>query len=179
MTATFDLDSALIINESLTTRPQRFRAVNAISGEVAEIRQTVRACVQVDRLERAATLMRRLNVVYKPDASELTAAHNEYLRELVLKIRRSKDPQVLRRMQKWFEVDLRGIGVIPDAVTYALMIQAALQESNPKRFNRTVKRYMLLADEAGLRDNVMQLILLMSGEQDTGRITEVCENCSK
>lgn len=177
VTAVFDPESALIINEDLTTRPQRFRAINAnaISGEVAEIRQTVRACVQVDRLERAATLMRRLNEIYKPNSSELIAAHNDYLRELVHKIRCSKDLRTLRRMQRWFEVDLRKIGVTPDAVTYALMIQAALQGSNPKRVDRSVKRYMSLAGEAGLRDNVMQLILLMSGEQDTGRITEVSE----
>lgn len=178
VTATFDPDSALVINNDLTTRPLRFRAnrINAISGDVAEIRQTVRACVQVDRVERAATLMRRLNDIYKPHASELTALHNEYLRELVHKIRCSKDPRTLGRMERWFEVDLRGVGVIPDAVTYALMIQAALQGSNPKRLDRCVKRYMSLAGEAGLRDEVMQLILLMSGEQDTGRITKVSEN---
>ena len=172
VTPTFDPDSALIINESLTTRPPRFRAVNAISGEVVEILKTVRACIQVDRLERAATLMRRLNELYKPHASELVTAHNDYLREIVHKVRQSKDLQVLRRIHKWFEVDLRGIGVIPDAVTYALMVQAALQESSTKRVARTVKRYLCLADEAGVRDKVMQVILLMSGDQETGRITE-------
>lgn len=176
VTTTFDPESALIINDSVTTRPPRFRAVNAISGEVVEIRQTIRACIQVDRFERAATLMRRLNEIYKPDASELVAAHHDFLRELVQKIRHSKDPQVLRLIHKWFEVDLRKVGVVPDAVTYALMIQAALQESSPKRVDRTVKRYMFLADQAGIRDNVMQLILLMSGEQNTGRVTEVCQN---
>ena len=175
VTAAFDPDSALVINDGLITRPLRFRAIraNAISGEVVEIRQTVRACVQVGRLERAATLMRRLNEIYKLDAPELIAAHNEYLQELVHKIRCSKDPRTLKRTQRWFEVDVRGVGVVPDAVTYALMIQAALQGSNPKRVDRSVKRYMSLAGEAGVRDYVMQLILLMSGEQDTGRITEV------
>lgn len=178
VTPAFDPDSALIINDSVTTKPPRFRAVNAISGEVEEIRQTIRACIQVDRLGRAATLMRRLNEIYKPDAPELVAAHNDFLRELVHKIRHSKDPQVLRLIHKWFEVDLRKIRVVPDAVTYALMIQAGLQESSPKRVDRTVKRYMFLADQAGIRDNVMQVILLMSGEQNTGRITEVCLNYS-
>ena len=33
---------------------------------------------------------------------------------------------------------------------------------------------MSLADEAGIRDNVMQALLLMFSEQDIGRITEVC-----
>lgn len=175
VTATFDPDSALIIKEDLSMKPQRFRAIKAraISGEVAEIRQTVRACVQVDRLERAATLMRRLNEIYKPHASELIAAHNEYLRELVNKIRLSKDSRILKRMQRWFEVDLRGIGVVPDAVTYALMIQAALRGPFPQKVARSVKRYLLLAGEAGLKDDVMQQVLHMSGAQDTGRITEV------
>lgn len=174
VTPTFDPDSALIIHESLIAQPQRFRAVNAISGEVVEILQTLRACVQVDRLERAATLMRRLNEIYKPNALELVKAHNDYLRELVQKLRHSKDPRILKRIHKWFEVDLRGIGVVPDATTYALMIQAALQESSYKKVDRTVRRYMFLADEAGVRHNVMQVLLLMFSEQDIGRITEVC-----
>ncbi len=172
----FDPNSPLIINDKLETTPRRFRSTNAISGEVVEILRTLRACIQVDRLERAATLMRRLNEIYKPNATELLAAHNEYLRELVQKTRHTKDSQILRHIHKWFEVDLRGIGVIPDATTYALMVEAALQESSPKRVDRTVKRYMYLAGEAGIRDNVMQVILTISGDQNVGRIIEVGKN---
>lgn len=168
-----DRITPIVVKELFATSPQRFRSVNAISGEVGEIKRTIRACIQVGRLGRAATLMRRLNEIYKPKAPELLAAHNSYLRELVLKVVKTKDQQVLKDIHKWFEVDLRGVLVVPDATTYALMIQAALQESNVKKINRTVRRYMSLADKAGVRDLVMQIMLVISNEQDIGRVTQV------
>lgn len=168
-----DRITPIVVKELFAANSQRFRSVNGISGEVSEIKQTIRACVQVGRLERAATLMRRLNEIYKPKAPELLAAHNIYLRELVLRVVKTKDQEVLKGIHKWFEVDLRGMLVVPDATTYALMIQAALQESNVKKIDRTVRRYVSLADEAGIRDMVMQIMLVISNEQDIGRVTQV------
>lgn len=169
----FDPRHLTIINEALTSQPPKLRSVNAISGEVSDIIQTMHACVQVGRLERAALMMRRLNDIYKPDTSELLAVHNEYLRELVQKITQTKDQTIVKDIHKWFELDLRGVGVIPDASTYALMIQAALQESNTKRGNRTIKRYVLLADEAGVRDEAFSILQILCNDQDFGRIAQV------
>ena len=169
----FDPRHLMIINEALTSQPPKLRSVNAISGEVSDIIQTMHACVQVGRLERAALMMRRLNNIYKPDTSELLAVHNEYLRELVLKIAQTKDQTMVKDIHKWFELDLRGVGVIPDASTYALMIQAALQDSNTKRGIRTMKRYILLADEAGLRDEAFSILQILCNDQDFGKIAQV------
>lgn len=169
----FDPRHLTIINEALTSQPPKLRSVNAISGEVSDIIQTMHACVQVGRLERAALMMRRLNNIYKPDTSELLAVHNEYLRELVHKIVQTKDQTMVKDIHKWFELDLRGVGVIPDASTYALMIQAALQELNTKKGNRTIKRYILLADEAGVRDEAFSILQILCNDQDFGRIAQV------
>lgn len=169
----FDPRRLTIINEALTSQPPKLRSVNAISGEVSDIIQTMHACVQVGRLERAALMMRRLNDIYKPDTSELLAVHNEYLRELVHKNAQTKDQTRVKDIHKWFELDLRGVGVIPDASTYALMIQAALQELNTKRGDRTIKRYVLLAHEAGFRDEVFSILQILCNDQDFGRIAQV------
>lgn len=136
--------------------------------------QTLRACFKIGRFGRAATLMRRLNEIYRPDTPQLLAAHNEYLRELIDRITNTKDQQLLKDLHKWFEVDLRGVGVVPDATTYALMIKAALQELDPKKVNRTIRRYMSLAAAvAGMQDRVMEIMLLLLNEQDIGRVTRV------
>ena len=171
----FDPSSTIVIRDSPSTIPRRFRTVNAISGEIAEIQQTLHACLQVGRFERAAVLMRRLNKIHKSDAPELLACHNNYLRELSLAIMRTRDEQLLKSIHKWFEVDLRGVGVTPDPITYFCMIQASLKQRDSKKAERAIRRYLQLAMEAGLRDEVMKVMLGLMNEQDFGRITSVSQ----
>ena len=149
--------SPIIINDTMSTYPKQFRSLNAISGDIHEIHQTLHACLQVGRLERAASLVRRLNQIYKADAPGLLAAHNDYVKELTHRIVRTGDQQLLQDLQRWFEVDLYGTGVMPDEVTYALMIQASLQTLGSKKA-RTVRRYVGLAENAGLHKETMELL---------------------
>lgn len=142
--------SPLIIKEDgLTTHPKKFRVKDAIIGDLNELHQNLRACLQVGRLERAAALMRRLNQIYKPDAAGLLAAHSEYVRELTNKVVQTKDQRLLKDLQRWFEVDLKRVGVSPNAEIYAQMIRASSQSSGASR-ERAMRRYQKLADEAGL-----------------------------
>ena len=117
--------------------------------------------------------MRRLNKIYKPEALELLASHNDYLKELSLRIMRTRDQQLLKGLHRWFEVDLRGAGLTPDPMTYFLMIQASLKEQTAKKSERAVRRYLQLANEAGLTDEVMKVMLGLMNEQDFGRVTSV------
>ena len=119
--------------------------------------------------------MRRLNKIYKPEALELLACHNDYLKEVSLRIMRTRDQQLLKDVHKWFEVDLRGAGVTPDPITYLLMIQASLTERDTKKADRTIRRYLQLAQEAGLRDELMKVMLGLIDEQDFGRVTSVSD----
>ena len=169
----FDTDPPLIINDSLTTRPPRFRSVDAISGEVSDLISTTKACVHVGRYVRAATLMRRLNTIYKSDAPALLSAHNEYIRELSWKIASTRDQQLLRDVQSWFEVDMRGQGIVPNALTYALLIQVSLQDVSGSKSNRSLRRYLHLAEEAGLKNAVNNAMTTVLNEQDLGRVTRV------
>ncbi|KAL6719165.1 DNA-directed RNA polymerase [Lecanora helva] len=148
----------LIIKDSLTTQPVRFRTTrDAISGDLNEIHQTLHACLQVGRLERAATLVRRLNEIYKPDAPGLLAAHNDYITELSHRIVQKRDQRLLEHLQRWFQIDLVDNRVEPDETTYAMMIRASSQRLDSKK-DRTVRRYLNLAQEAGLSDETQALL---------------------
>ena len=168
----FDPESSpIIIKDSLTAFPRKFRvAKDAVSGNINEIHQTLHACLQVGRLERAAALVRRLNEIYKPHAPGLLAAHNEYISELSHRITQNKDQQLLQQLQQWFHVDLVDVGVKADATTYVLMICASLQRLDTKR-DRTVKRYAKLGQEAGLGEEI-ETLLSTYGYADLVRINE-------
>ncbi|KAI4172859.1 MAG: hypothetical protein LQ343_003266 [Gyalolechia ehrenbergii] len=163
----------LIIKDSLATKTPRFRSFDAITGEPHDIISTMKACVHVGRFKRAAALMQRANTLYKPDAPALLAAHNEYIREIAWKVVTGRDQHLLDNLQKWFEVEMRGRGVVPDANTYAFLIQAVLQDISISRSNRSLRRYMHLANEAGVRDELMNALLAVLSEQDFGRVTRI------
>lgn len=164
----------LVLNISCTTAKAVFRTHNAISGELEEIHQTLHACLQVGRLERAAALMQRLNQLYQPTSPGLLAAHNEYLRELSWRITRGKDQGMLNDLQRWFNIKMQRMGVVPDATTYALMIQASLHGENQRKVVRTVRRYLRLAEESGLYEETMKNTLALAENGDSERLIEVC-----
>lgn len=148
----------IIIKDSLSTHPKKFRASkDAISGDTNEIHQTLHACLQVGRLERAAALVRRLNQIYKANEEGLLTAHNEYVGELTHRIVKNKDQPLLQHLQRWFQADLRDVGVEPDAVTYSMMIRASLQASDARK-DRTVRGYVNLAREAGKIEETERLL---------------------
>ena len=141
--------SPLIIKETLAKYPKNFRVKDYITGDLNELHQNLHACLQVGRLERAAALLRRLNQIYTPDAAGLLAAHSDYLREITNKVAQTQDQRLLKDLQKWFEVDLKGVGVIPNAEMYAQMIRASSYLLDASK-GRAMRRYQKMADDAGL-----------------------------
>lgn len=160
--------SPLIVKDAPITSG-KFRIFDAISGDTHEIHQTLHACLQVERYDRAAALVRRLGQLYKRDAPGLLAAHNDYIREITLVLLRSRFPslRLLQNLHHWFEVELRGTGITPNAVTYALMIQASFKSPDKKQGSRAVRRYVHLAQNAGLGDETMALV---SGLEETAHV---------
>ena len=164
----------LIVKNLCTTAPAVFRTHNAISGELCEIHQSLHACLQVGRLERAAALMRRLHCLYKSDSPGLVAAHNEYLRELSWRIKRDKDQHMLDHVNNWFHRRILRSGVAANATTYSLMIQANLNRDDPKKVVRTVRRYLQLAGLAGLYNETLYSTLASLQDDESERLKEVC-----
>ena len=141
--------SLLVLRDSVVTYPKVFRAKDHVTGDLNQIHESLHACLQVGRLERAAALVRRLNQIYNPDAPGLLAAHSDYVREVTNKIVETKDQRLLQDLQRWFEVDLKRAAVIPNAEIYAHMIRASSQLSDASR-GRAMRRYQKLAKDAGL-----------------------------
>lgn len=167
----FDPSSPIIINDALSNNGLRFRAFRGVGGQLSEIQQTFHACLKVGRHERAAIMLGRLNRLYEKQDPELLRAHNDYLRSMVEKVVTTKDQTSLKQLQKWFEVNLKGGGVVPDATTYALMIKAAFQEANALKTDRTIRRYVDLARKGGVHNQAISLPIL--SDQEFGKVTQV------
>ncbi len=161
----FDPSAPLIVNyPPPETRTNKIRSHDGIAGDVADIHMTLEACLRVGRLERASALVRRLGQVYASDSKALLEAHNQYLRGAVTQIIRDRDEGALKAAQKWFEVEIRGRGVEPDATTYALLIKASLQTLQGPKAERTVRRYIDLASRSDHDNEVLNLPILSDAE---------------
>ena len=170
----FDPASPLMIHDSLRQAPRRFRiSTEGIGGELSEIHQTLHACLQVGLFERAAATLRRLTSIYKLDAPELIKAHNDYLTATIDRIVQNKDQTLLKHVQRWFEVEIRARGILPNPTTYGLMLRASFQESNQLKIDRTIRRYIALAEQADLRDEALSIALNTLNSQQIGRVTRV------
>ncbi|MCJ1357682.1 MAG: DNA-directed RNA polymerase [Icmadophila ericetorum] len=173
---TFDPTSPLIIHDSLATAPRRFRSggsANALGGELGEIHDNFRACLQVNKLDMAEAALRRLALIYKNDDPELAQLNNEYIAATTDQVVKEKKPEMLRRIQKWFEVNVRGNEIPFNGTTIAYMIRATFQEPNQLKIGRTIRRYIALAEEAGIRDETMAATLHMLSEQEVGQVTRL------
>ena len=172
-----DPSNPLIINNSLATAPRKFRTHKGMSGDLEELHLTLDACLRVGNLERGAALLQRLMKIYTPDSPELLEAHNEYLRANVEHIIRHKDQDLLKALQKWFEIEIRLRGIEPDAQTFALLLKASLQISQRPKMERTVRRYMEFALQAQLREEALSLPILTEGE--LGLISQVTDPANR
>jgi DNA-directed RNA polymerase len=170
----FDPSSPLVIHDSIQPAPRRFRSRGlTVGGDVGTIHQTLEACLKVGRFERAAATLRRLNFIYKPEAPELIEAHNAYLSSLIDRVVNTKDQQLLKQVQRWFEVDIRGQGIPPDPMTYGLMLRATFQEADQLKVDRTIRRYIGLAEQVDLRNEALAVALSTLNAQEIGRVTQV------
>ena len=124
---------------------------SGIGGDTADLLQNLHACLRVGRIDRATAVLRRLAEIYHASAPELVEAHNQYLAELVNIVNRpNPDKQVsLRGIQHWFEVELRGKGIKPNARTFGLLFRASFALLEDSKLDRALRRYMDLASKAG------------------------------
>ena len=148
----FDVNSSpLILNDTPITSVGRYTISMGVGGDLNEIHQTLHACLQVGRFERAVALVRRLNENYKPDAPGLLAAHTDYLREATLDVIRSKDAARLEELLEWFEHDVRRKKVPLTEMLLGYMIHACMQVPNDVPKPKGIRRLYKLAADAGLR----------------------------
>lgn len=147
---TWDNFRPLVIHEQIAEPPPRAKRLRGIGGDATELFQNLHACIGVSRWDRAAAIVRRLADMFHPNAPELLEAHVVYLQALVYALCRGSHDVSLKKIQKWFEVEIRRNGIQPSPAIFALMCRASLNSLDGKPRSRTVRRYLHLAEEVGL-----------------------------
>jgi DNA-directed RNA polymerase len=160
--------SPILIHDAIATAAPFLQKQLGIGGDSIELFQNLNACLTIGRYDRAEAILRRLGHLFTSDAPDLIQAHNTYLRSLMDSMVLGRKEASLKRIQRWFEVDMRGQGdrsnlqlvanvanVQSNADTYALMCRAAMLTLSEDARDRTVRRYLWLAEKSGLLGETM------------------------
>ncbi|CAM1503296.1 Fc.00g080720.m01.CDS01 [Cosmosporella sp. VM-42] len=170
---TFDPSSPLVIPEPTSSVPAPSK-INTfgIPGDLEDLLPVFDACIQVGKLQRAALVLKRLNVYGMVSPEERIILHNRYLRASLDQMRMNPDRKQAEQLHKWYELQIRNQDMPQTAETIACMLKASLLSERGSRLQRLVNRYMGMAPgEAGLRVLGMDDIL---SDQDLAVITEIC-----
>jgi DNA-directed RNA polymerase, mitochondrial len=168
-----DPSAPLIISDSTRMAPRAFTSRGGIGGDVEDIHRILHACLQLGQIDRASATVRRLGDIYKLDSIELLDAHNAFLGGMIAKLIISKDQSLLAQIQRWFEVEMRYKGIVPNETTIALMIQASFYDANEARIGRSVRRYLALAMEYDIYDETRAATLSRLTYEEAIRLTRV------
>ncbi|KAK3051929.1 DNA-directed RNA polymerase [Extremus antarcticus] len=148
------------------------KVLHGVQGTAHELLSLLHTALQVGRLSRAAQIVQRLSELFTPQTTEMVHAHTAYLeaslKALALHGRGEQAERALDGMQRWFEIEIKKRGVRLDARILVVMIRASIKAlTGPKR-DRTIKRYLDLAQEKG-RDVYEEVI--ESQEYDDAEFT--------
>lgn len=166
----------LTIPEPTTRRAFGKMNIKGIPAEAEEMLPVFDACINVGRLERAALILKRMNLMGLVPGEHRIILHNQYLRASLDQMRMSPDRKQAEQLHKWYELQIRNQDMPQTAETIACMLKASLLSERGTRLERLVNRYMSMAPgEAGLRVLSMADILT---DQDLGIITEICPTYS-
>lgn len=120
-----------------------------VPSELSELQQILYACVQVGRMDRAATLTRRITDMYTSTTPQVYDAHQRYLSGCLDSLLRSPSQDKLVAMQRWLELDMRARDVPVGHGVIATMLKATLATLVGSRSDRTIRRYITFARSLG------------------------------
>ncbi|KAF2217195.1 hypothetical protein CERZMDRAFT_108986 [Cercospora zeae-maydis SCOH1-5] len=155
--------------------------VNAsLHGPAKQLLGHLHTSLSVGRRDRAAEIVRRLAQQCGRQSEEAVYAHSVYLNDLLraLVLQGRDSPQtalLLGEMQRWFEVELRNKGTLPNASILVTMMRASIRGLEGSRRERSIRRYADLSQQLG--DEVLDEVLLSEDYDDNeyailGRATE-------
>ncbi|KAI9799787.1 MAG: hypothetical protein M1825_004347 [Sarcosagium campestre] len=123
-------------------------------------------------MERAAALIRRLADAFPPHSTELREAHSLYVEALFKQLIGTRSEARLKSLQRWFEIEMRPKGIFPTALTYAHLLKATLHVLQGPKMERTIRRYMDLAQRSNQALEVLKSSVLT--DADLFKITQAC-----
>ena len=155
-------DDPIILNTTLQNPEQLIKVQHGVHGTTMELLQHLHTSLRIGRFNRAEAIIQRLAEQSPSTAPELLHAHTAYLEEH-LRILASEGrgsaqaQQMLKAMQRWFEVEVRNKGVEPDAKMLVVMTRAAIRGMVGKQRDRAVRRYADWAETLGpeVQDEVL------------------------
>ncbi|KAI1201347.1 DNA-directed RNA polymerase [Nemania serpens] len=141
-----------------------------IPGGLDEMMSVFDACLDVNKLERAALVLERFNTREDLPYADLIALHNRYLRAVIDRALDQPESQWAQSLHKWFEVQIRGKLIPHTPETIACMLKVALLSARGPRLNRLVNRYLDMLPEESIWSALDAGIL---NQQDVGTITGI------
>ncbi|KAI1192179.1 DNA-directed RNA polymerase [Nemania serpens] len=151
--------------------PLRTRStIQGIPGGIDEMMSVFDACLDVNKLERAALVLERFNAREDLPYADLIALHNRYLRAVIDRALDQPESQWAQSLHQWFEVQIRGKLIPHTPETIACMLKVALLSARGPRLNRLVNRYLDMLPEESIWSALDAGIL---NQQDVGTITGI------
>lgn len=168
----FNVSQPLQLDDPAPTIQRLRMNRQGISGDVEELVAVVNACLQVQKLDRAQLVLKRLGQFDEFPREQLVALHNTFLRASLEQMRLTPEKTGSEDLHKWYELQIRRPGLPQTAETVACMLKASILSQRGTRLSRSVARYMGMAPgEAGLEVLAMADIL---SDQDLAVITDIC-----
>ncbi|KAJ3562544.1 hypothetical protein NPX13_g8531 [Xylaria arbuscula] len=126
------------------------------------------ACLDVNKLERAALVLERFGSKGSLPYPELIGLHNEYLRAGIDRALDQPESNWAQSLHQWFEVQIRGKELPFTHETIACMLKISLLSARGPRLTRLVTRYLNMLPEDSVYSVLDAGIL---NQQDFGTIT--------
>ncbi|KAI1302981.1 DNA-directed RNA polymerase [Xylaria venustula] len=147
-------------------RPRLSQA--GIPGGVDEMVSVFDACLDMNKLERAALVLERFGSMGGLPDAELIALHNQYLRAGIDRALEQPETKWAKSLHQWFEIQIRANGIAHTPETIACMLKISLLSAKGPRLNRLVNRYLDMLPEESVW-SVLEAGIL--NQQDFGTIT--------
>ncbi|KAF2968398.1 hypothetical protein GQX73_g5134 [Xylaria multiplex] len=157
------------VQDDVLTRSRTTQS--GIPGGIDEMISVFDACLDVDKLERAALVLERFEDREGFSYRDLIALHNQYLRAGIERALEHPESQWAQSLHQWFEVQIRGKGIPYTPETIACMLKISLLSTQGQRLNRLVTRYLEMLPEKDAIWPVLETEVL--NQQDIGIITRI------
>ncbi|KAI1423315.1 DNA-directed RNA polymerase [Xylaria sp. FL1777] len=169
----FDPTTTLHIKIQEELKPRSRLSQNGIPGGLDEMVSVFDACLDVNRLERAALVLERFAKHDNLPYSDLIHLHNQYLRAGIDRALDQPESQWAQSLHQWFELQIRANDIPHTPETIACMLKISLLSARGPRLNRLVTRYLDMLPEESIWSVLDAGIL---NQQDFGTITTIRQN---
>ncbi|KAI8953717.1 DNA-directed RNA polymerase [Xylaria longipes] len=166
----FDPATTLQLKINDDVLPRARLSPQGIPGGTDEMMSVFDACLDVNKLERAALVLERFGAMEGVPYADLIALHNQYLRAGIARALDQPESQWAQSLHQWFEVQIRGKGIPYTPETIACMLKVSLLSAQGPRLIRLVNRYLDMLPEEAMWSVLDAGIL---NQQDFGTVTRI------